>query len=401
MSTIIVNTAKGHTANAKLTVDDTLEVTEIANLNAGVAVLGGGTLAGGLTVSSGGIDVTGAAVLNNGVNGGLTVNDGGASITGNSSITGTLGVSSDLAINTNKFNVAGATGNTTVAGTLDSAGDFSVATNKFTVSATTGDTYVGGALSANGIINAVNGMLVSPDETVALSASGAGATSLLTATNSNGLIASLQTSGNSIIQKLGLSSGSSHFFQTSTSQNVVQIKEDTTVVFNQYGAGTATFDASGNISSSSDSRLKIKTRSFDYGGDAINQIADTAMGFGRWNELSGMETEGEYPFLYADVVAGIIPEAAPKNIKYVREEVILEDAVEAKEAVLDEDGNIIEEAIEAKEAVKEWRDTEEIESDFHTLQDRAIIMALINAHKDQSEQIKALEARIETLEGGA
>ena len=80
-----------------------------------------------------------------------------------------------------------------------------------------------------------------------------------------------------------------------------------------------------------------------------------------------------------------------------------------------ENGNIIEEAVEAKEAVTEWRDTEEIESDYHSLQERAIIMALINAHKDQSEQhiakdlkiaalesaVAALEARIAILEGGA
>lgn len=46
------------------------------------------------------------------------VDSGGIAVTGNSTVTGTLGVSSDFAINTNKLTVAAASGNTTIAGTL-------------------------------------------------------------------------------------------------------------------------------------------------------------------------------------------------------------------------------------------------------------------------------------------
>ena len=180
MSEFIVNTLKGHTANAKLTVDDTLEVTEIANLDAGVAVLGGATVSGGLTVNSGGIDITGAAVLNDGVDSGLTVNDGGADITGNSVVTGTLNVTSDLTVNTNKLTVDGATGDT------DIAGDVTLA----------------------------------DDKVLALSASGTGATSLLTATNPSGTIASLQTIGSTLGLQLGQSDG---IFQILDSTGTVQV----------------------------------------------------------------------------------------------------------------------------------------------------------------------------------
>lgn len=85
----------------------TLSVTSTSTLTGAV------TASNGLTVTAGGATITA---------GGLTVSAGGAAITGNSSITGTLGVSGDFAINTNKFTVAASSGNTLVAGTLNVTG---------------------------------------------------------------------------------------------------------------------------------------------------------------------------------------------------------------------------------------------------------------------------------------
>ncbi|MDP9246209.1 MAG: hypothetical protein M3O64_06080, partial [Chloroflexota bacterium] len=80
------------------------------------------------------------------------------------------GVTGDLAVATNKFNVTAATGNTTIAGTLGVTGagtfsstlgvtgDFAVATNKFTVAAATGNTLVAGTLTVTGA-SALNGGL--------------------------------------------------------------------------------------------------------------------------------------------------------------------------------------------------------------------------------------------------
>lgn len=55
------------------------------------------------------------------------------SITGNTSVSGTLSVSSDLAINTNKFTVAASSGNTLIAGTLGITSSLSVSGGAFLV----------------------------------------------------------------------------------------------------------------------------------------------------------------------------------------------------------------------------------------------------------------------------
>ena len=83
-------------------------------------------------------------------------------VLGPTTISGTLGVSGDFAINTNKFTVAATSGNTLVAGTFDATGagafastlsatgNFAVNTNKFTVTAASGNTLVAGTLDVTG-----------------------------------------------------------------------------------------------------------------------------------------------------------------------------------------------------------------------------------------------------------
>ena len=68
----------------------------------------------------------------------------------NASFAGTLGVTGNVAVNTNKFNVTASSGNTTIAGTLGVTGNVAVNTNKFTVTATSGNTAIAGTLNVTG-----------------------------------------------------------------------------------------------------------------------------------------------------------------------------------------------------------------------------------------------------------
>ena len=94
---------------------------------------------------------------NSGVSASLqTVEDGFAGATAlqlsNAGIasTGTLAVTGDLSVNTNKFNVVAASGNTSIAGSLTATGDLAVNTNKFNVTAASGNTEVAGTLAVTG-----------------------------------------------------------------------------------------------------------------------------------------------------------------------------------------------------------------------------------------------------------
>jgi hypothetical protein len=70
--------------------------------------------------------------------------------------TGTLALSGDFAVNTDKFTVASASGNTLVAGTLSVTGasaltgNLAINTDKFTVTAASGNTLVAGTLAVTG-----------------------------------------------------------------------------------------------------------------------------------------------------------------------------------------------------------------------------------------------------------
>lgn len=102
-----------------------------------------------------------------GVSGNVAVNTDKFAVTaanGNTAVGGTLGVTGDVAVNTNKFNVTAASGNTAVAGTLGVTGaatlgstlgvtgNVAVNTNKFTVAAASGDTVIAGDATVGGSI---------------------------------------------------------------------------------------------------------------------------------------------------------------------------------------------------------------------------------------------------------
>ena len=143
----------------------------VDNVSGSTADFSGGVSTLGYVTAGGALDVTGAGTIRNGLvvtgsgeftstvtattgisssgwihaDGALDV-DGASTLTGNVSVGGTLGVASDLAVNTNKFTVASSTGNTAIAGTLGVTSDLAVNTNKFTVAAATGNTAIAGTL---------------------------------------------------------------------------------------------------------------------------------------------------------------------------------------------------------------------------------------------------------------
>jgi len=80
--------------------------------------------------------------------------------------------------------------------------------------------------------------------------------------------------------------------------------------FSNFGAGTATFDATGVISSVSDERLKIIEGDFFVGLPEILKLQPKLF---KYNELSGLDTENIYAGLIAQDVMKYIPEAVGKD----------------------------------------------------------------------------------------
>lgn len=131
--------------------------------------------------------------------------------------------------------------------------------------------------------------------------------------------------------------------------NVARIMVSTSggVRFNNYGAGTLVTDSSGNITATSDGRMKDVSGSFDRGLDAIINLSPKVY---HWKEESGLNAD--------DVNVGLI---AQEVLPYIPEAIGYKD-------------------------------------DKYTMSDRPIISALINAVKELKADNDQLRARIEALE---
>lgn len=90
----------------------------------------------------------------------------------------------------------------------------------------------------------------------------------------------------------------------------LRVKNTGTIQFNAYGAGTLVTDASGNITASSDERLKDVQGNFSRGLDDILNLDPILY---KWNDVSGMETDGTYAGFSAQDVQGAIPEAVSSD----------------------------------------------------------------------------------------
>ncbi len=119
------------------------------------------------------------------------------------------------------------------------------------------------------------------------------------------------------------------------------------VRMNTYGAGAATFDASGNITSVSDERVKNIQGYFRTGLNAIMNLKPIEF---KYNGLSGNETNGTYVGFSAQNVKANIPYSTGQNA----------------------DG-------------------------YLTLQDRAVMAAMVNAIQEQQKEIEDLRQEIKHL----
>jgi hypothetical protein len=144
---------------------------------------------------------------------------------------------------------------------------------------------------------------------------------------------------------LALNSGSGNIVMTGDvgigTAPSAQLHTTGTVRFAAFGAGTLTTDASGNLSVSSDERLKNIEGYFTTGMSALHGIQPIAY---KWNAISGMEQENTYYGFSAQNLQENIPEAVMTNPQ-----------------------------------------------GYLTISDRPILAALINASKELDARITALE----------
>ena len=141
------------------------------------------------------------------------------------------------------------------------------------------------------------------------------------------------------------------------------------VRLHSYGAGTLVTDSSGNVTASSDRRLKNVSGKFTRGLAAIMEIQPKVF---TWKPESGMNTDDVNVGFIAQDVQPVIPEAVGSM----------------KTSDVEEDDGT------GKKVKKSKREA----SEFLTLSDRPIIAALVNAVKELSEQNAALVKRITALE---
>lgn len=229
------------------------------------------------------------------------------------------------------------------------------------VSATLGDftTYTAmGSLSAgfttSGLF-AANAGYIASNATAGLNIFTVGATSLTLGTNSTAA--------------LTLASGGAATFAGA-------------VRMSAYGAGAATFDSSGNITSASDARLKNITGTFTKG---LAEIVKLTPKIYTWKPESGLVTDDINATLIAqDLIAAGIPEA----VTTYRTVAVIEDDVQSAEdiaagkpvtqhAKLDADGKPVTQRVDAN----------------YSVSDRTVIAALVNAVKELKAEIDALKAK--------
>jgi hypothetical protein len=103
--------------------------------------------------------------------------------------------------------------------------------------------------------------------------------------------------------------GTIRFYSGGTTKRA-QINTNGTQTWAPYGAGTATFDASGNITSVSDARYKDRIAPLPYGLPEVLALRPVTHGY---NALSGLDRFGIYGGFIAQQVQSVIPLAIGRN----------------------------------------------------------------------------------------
>lgn len=105
---------------------------------------------------------------------------------------------------------------------------------------------------------------------------------------------------------MALNSANNLVFNTNSGNAAVTISIAQALRFNAYGAGALTTDSSGNITATSDARLKEAFRPFTRGLAEIREIHPFTY---RWKRSSGLDTTNDYSGFVAQDVQRVIPEA--------------------------------------------------------------------------------------------
>ena len=272
--------------------------------------------------------------------------------------TPTNGVFSTMALGgaTLGSNALAVTGTTALSGLLTAAGGVSSTLTTDATSATTGSIITAGGISTQkalwvGTTSTFAGAMTYGGVTLSNSVTGTGkmvlataptlSTSLTLAAGANNNVVmgqwtggggaynalSLNGSLNTFQGLLGGSSGDTVLYVTSQGgliliaggSNAIEIGGTQAVRMNHYGAGTATFDSSGNITSVSDPSLKTRVGDCTDGLKEVLAIAADKrfMGQYRWNEDSGMEQVCVYSSFFAfddfPVSAAVAKDASQRN----------------------------------------------------------------------------------------
>jgi hypothetical protein len=163
--------------------------------------------------------------------------------------------------------------------------------------------------------------------------------------------------------------------------SVFHVSNSAPVRFSAYGAGAATFDSSGNITSVSDARLKNITGTFTKG---LAEIVKLTPKLYTWKPETGLVTDDINATLIAqDLIAAGLSEA----VATYRTVPVMEDDVQSAEdiaagkpvtqhAKLDANGKPVTQRVDAN----------------YSVSDRTVIAALVNAVKELKAEIDALKA---------
>ncbi|HYF05773.1 MAG TPA: tail fiber domain-containing protein [Patescibacteria group bacterium] len=106
--------------------------------------------------------------------------------------------------------------------------------------------------------------------------------------------------------------GTLAFYDQTAAEYRMQINGSGNLRLNAYGAGTLVTDASGNVTASSDERLKNITGTFTRGLAEVLELNPIVY---TWNTLSGMETATAYSGFSAQNIQAHIPEAVSQDTR--------------------------------------------------------------------------------------
>ena len=174
---------------------------------------------------------------------------------------------------------------------------------------------------------------------------------------------------------VGVDRASRDFFIWVNGGDRLNIDENGNVKLGNYGAGTLTTDASGNITASSDERLKNITGCFTKGLAALKGLKPINY---KWTKESGFETTGIYSGFSAQNVQAFIPEAVGEGSNGY---LTLSDR-----PILAATVNAVKEIDQEQEGIKNQLKQLKAEND-----------TLVNENKDLKEKLENLGAEMEAL----